>query len=244
MCVKDVKLIKVGTLTIEAFERPDSNLVAMKYFCGVGGGSTITYIETEDRKIIVDTGFEYETDISEGNKERNQKILVEAMGNFGLSPDDIDCVFITHWHRDHFGNIGVFKDAEIIVLKSLADHFGLDFTGVSDDESIAEGVNVLATPGHTEHHASVVLQTERLVYKESFELRGRISGIGSPRIVVAGDAIVSYAYFIQNKVWDYNSDFFSAEKARESIKKISAVADFIIPGHGGLFRNVRKKMEL
>jgi glyoxylase-like metal-dependent hydrolase (beta-lactamase superfamily II) len=77
MCVKDVKLIKIGTLTIEAFERPDSNLVAMKYFCGMGGGSTITYIETEDRKIIVDTG----------------------------------------------------------------------------DESIAEGVNVLATPGHTEHHA-------------------------------------------------------------------------------------------
>ncbi|NQE06725.1 hypothetical protein C5S32_12715 [ANME-1 cluster archaeon GoMg1] len=123
-------------------------------------------------------------------------------------------------------------------------NFGLDFTGVSDDESIAEGVNVLATPGHTEHHASVVLQAERLVYKGSFELRGRISGIGSPRIVVAGDAIVSYAYFIQNKVWDYNSDFFSAEKARESIKKISAVADFIISGHGGLFRNVRKKMEL
>jgi len=42
----------------------------------------------------------------------------------------------------------------------------------------------------------------------------------------------------------YNSDFFSAEKARESIKKISAVADFIIPGHGGLFRNVHKKTEL
>jgi glyoxylase-like metal-dependent hydrolase (beta-lactamase superfamily II) len=84
------------------------------------------------------------------------------MGNFGLSPDDIDCVFITHWHRDHFGNIGVFKDAEIIVLKSLADHFGLDFTGVSDVESIAEGVNVLATPGHTEHHASVVLQISPL----------------------------------------------------------------------------------
>jgi len=34
MCVKDVKLIKIGTLTIEAFERPDSNLVAMKYFVG------------------------------------------------------------------------------------------------------------------------------------------------------------------------------------------------------------------
>lgn len=244
MPVKEVKVIKIGTLTIEAFERADSELVALKYFCGMGGGSNVTYIETEDRKIIVDTGFEYETDTSDRNKERNRKILVEAMSNFGLTPEDIDCVFITHWHRDHFGNIGVFKDAEIIVLKSLADHFGLDFRGVREGEAIADGVKIMATPGHTEHHASVVLQTEGLVYRESFGLSGRISGIGSPCIVLAGDAIVSYSYFLQNKFWDFNSDFFSAVKSRESVKRISAVADFVIPGHGGLFGNLRKGMEL
>lgn len=231
MPVRDIKLIKIGTLAFEEFEQPESTLVAMKHLCGMGGGSNVTYIETEDKKLIVDTGFEYEVDTSERNKERNMKMLREALANFGLKPEDIDLVFMTHLHRDHFGNLGVFKAAEVIALKSLADHFGLDIRVAKAGEEIADGVGVMTTPGHTEHHASLLLQTERIFQNES---------LGSPNIVAAGDAIVSHSYYLQNKFWHYNTDFFSAEKAIESIKELCDVADFIIPGHGGLFKNTRK----
>jgi hypothetical protein len=38
---------------------------------------------------------------------------------------------------------------------------------------------------------------------------GKTIGIGEVRIVVAGDAIVSTSYYLMNRIWNYNSDFYS-----------------------------------
>ena len=44
----------------------------------------------------------------------NRKILVQALDNFGLKPEDIDIVFIIRWHLDHCGNLEIFNGSEII----------------------------------------------------------------------------------------------------------------------------------
>ncbi len=239
MAIRKVKLVKIGTLAFEAFEKPDPAIRIMKYFCGIGTGSNVVYIETDDRNIIVDTGFDYEDDVRGKNSETNRENLIDSLKHHRIVPEDIDSVFITHWHRDHFGNLDVFPDAEIMAHRA---HHRLGFRcrEIGDREEITEGVMVLATPGHTEHHASLVLTLEDIVYQESGGFAGHSSAIKSPCIVVAGDAIVSHSYYLQNKFWDYNSDFFSTKHSIRSQQTISTLADYIIPGHGTVFYNARR----
>ena len=196
MPVKSVKIVKAGNICIEAFEKPQSGILAVKEFCGVGSGSTVTYIES-DVKIIVDMGFDFENVQDVGNVERNRSNLIFALSSFGLKPEDIDVVFITHWHCDHFGNLDVFNHSKILASEGIAKNRGFDCKGVRDGEEIADGVSVIYTPGHTKDHASLLLET-------GYEWRKSI-------IAVAGDAVVSPSYYIMNKVWNYNSDFYSIE---------------------------------
>ena len=239
MAIRKVKLVKIGTLAFEAFEKPDPEIRIMKYFCGIGTGSNVVYIETGDRNIIVDTGFDYEDNFRGENTETNRENLINSLKHHRITPEDIDSVFITHWHRDHFGNLDVFQDAEIMAHHAHR-RLGFRCREVGDREEITEGVMVLATPGHTENHASLVLTLDDIVYQESGGFIGHCVVTKSPCIVVAGDAIVSHSYYLENRFWDYNSDFFSTEHSIRSQQAICELADYIIPGHGTLFYNARR----
>ncbi len=208
-----VKLIKQGNCTLEAIEVPSPLIIDIKYNLGIGGGSNVILIET-DRRLLVDTGFEYESRQEPGDLDRNEKLLIRALADCGYTPDDIDAVFITHWHLDHFGNLRVFPKAEPLASSSLVEKVGLeDFTGVDDGEEIAEKVKVIFTPGHTQEHASLLLDSEI-------------------RVAVAGDAIVSLSYFDKRKLWNYNQDFYSTEEGLSSMERLARSSDLIIPGHG------------
>ncbi|MBE8539678.1 MBL fold metallo-hydrolase [Geoglobus acetivorans] len=233
MAAKTVKIIKRGTVTVEAFEDPQK-APALKKLSGVGGGSTVTLIES-DAKILVDTGFDCEWNPSKYNIMKNEKVLSFALKNFGLKSEDVDIVFITHWHRDHYGNLRLFENCEIVTSKPAVERHGLDFTGARDGKRIADGVWVMYTPGHTVDHASLILETEKMRYTEKGGFGGQIVGIGSVRIAIAGDAVVSESYYLLGKVWRYNQDFYSEKEAMESVRKIESTADYIISGHGGMF---------
>lgn len=235
MYVKSLKIIKQGTLTFDAFEEPDLSLIGLKKIAGIGGGSTVTYIES-DKQILVDTGFDFEENLSKENIKQNNLKLSRSLDYFCIEPEDIDILFITHWHLDHFGNIDLFKNSNI--LTSSTSEPPIDAVGIPDGQYIADGVKVIHTPGHTKDHASLLLKTENLQYSLSTSGGGRIYRTGELNIVVAGDAVVSPFYYYSNRIYNHNQDFFSKETALESVEKIKNVADFIIPGHGGIFRNV------
>jgi glyoxylase-like metal-dependent hydrolase (beta-lactamase superfamily II) len=183
----------------------------------------------------VDTGFDFEEDPSKDNIKQNNAKLTQSLDHFGLKADDIDIVFITHWHWDHFGNIDLFKNSEILTSNTAEPP--IDVVGIPDGQYIADGVKVIHTPGHTKDHASLLLKTENLQYSLSTGSGGRIYRTGELNIVVAGDAVVSPLYYYSNRIYDYNQDFFNKEASLESVEKIKNVADFIISGHGGIFRN-------
>ena len=230
MPVRKIKIVKNGTLTVEAFEEPSLKDISLKNLCGIGGNSSVVFIES-DAKILVDTGFEEDLSV-----EMNENLLINDLKRFGIKPEDIDAVFITHWHLDHFGNLPVFKESEILTSKTAVERFNLDYKGVKDGERIADGVRVMYTPGHTIDHASLLVRTENLRYSVRGAHGGRLIGIGEVNIAIAGDAVVSSSYYITGKVWKFNSDFYSEEEAIRSIKRLEEVADYIIPGHGGMFR--------
>ena len=65
-------------------------------------------------------------------------------------------------------------------------------------------------------------------------------GIGEVTVAAAGDAILTPSFYMGEQIWTQNRDFAGADVAKASVKKLTDQADYIIPGHGDMFRNVRK----
>jgi N-acyl homoserine lactone hydrolase len=122
--------------------------------------------------ILVDTGVGYPTELVQEWKVVNRH-AADALAEHGLSPADVRIVINSHLHFDHCGQNAVFKHAPFYVQRSELDRARraetvaaqwFDFAGarfelIDGDAQIAEGVRVVATPGHTVGHQSVIVDT-------------------------------------------------------------------------------------
>ena len=120
--------------------------------------------------ILVDTGVGWGNDKLLREWQVVNREMADAMAEHDLSPADVKIVINSHLHFDHCGQNAVFKHAPFYVQRSeLAraredgftiqwfDFAGARFEVVDGDAEIAEGVRVVATPGHTIGHQSVVV---------------------------------------------------------------------------------------
>lgn len=120
--------------------------------------------------IMVDTGVGWPTELVAEWKVVNRH-MADAMAEHDLSPADVRIVINSHLHFDHCGQNAVFKHAPFYIQRSeLArarrqekttsewfDFAGARFELLDGDAEIAEGVRVVATPGHTAGHQSVIV---------------------------------------------------------------------------------------
>ena len=120
--------------------------------------------------ILVDTGVGWPDDMLKDWKIVNRH-AADAMAEHDLSPADVRIVINTHLHFDHCGQNAVFQHApfyiqrpeldrarrEETVASQWFDFAGARFELVDGDAEIAEGVRVVATPGHTVGHQSVIV---------------------------------------------------------------------------------------
>lgn len=133
--------------------------------------------------------------------------LISALKKEGLTPAKIDYVINTHAHFDHISNNYLFPCPKILYGSVwYADGTLDDYKTVEDIEIPC--VHIIPAPGHKEEHISVVVKIKNSTY------------------VIAGDAIRENA--IRNKT-------VSAIEI-ESARKILALADVIIPGHGRIIQ--------
>ncbi len=122
--------------------------------------------------ILVDTGVGWPDDMLKDWKIVNRH-AADVMAEHDLSPADVRIVINTHLHFDHCGQNAVFKHAPFYIQRpelerarrdeTVAarwfDFAGARFELVDGDAQIAEGVRVVATPGHTVGHQSVLVDT-------------------------------------------------------------------------------------
>ena len=101
----DKKPMAEVKVLIEGYTTADSTESGEEKTC-----PTITLIKDGDNKIIVDPGV-----------LDSQKILVDKLREEGLSVNDINIVFITHSHIDHYRNIGMFPEAKTLEYYGLWD---------------------------------------------------------------------------------------------------------------------------
>lgn len=97
--------------------------------------------------------------------------LGEALGRHGVRVDDIGTVITSHLHFDHCGQNNRFAGARVLVQRAEVEAAtaplytvpawafppGIDLTVLDGDSDVATGVTVIATPGHTPGHQSVLI---------------------------------------------------------------------------------------
>lgn len=175
--------------------------------------SSTTLIEDSGKKILVDPGI-------------NRELLLKKLRENNLTPNDIDIVFMTHYHPDHVFLASMFEKAMIADGDTIYE---------KDNETGYEGkvpgtdLEVVLTPGHAHEHAVLVANTDK------------------GKIVVAADVFwwndqekqqTDDAETLINKEDPFTKD---REALKESRKKVLEIADWIIPGHGKMFRNPKRK---
>jgi len=193
-------------LLIEGYAKQTDN--------GWMASSNVIYIKDNDKKIIIDPGI-------------NKSLLLKNLKNRGLTPAEINIVFLTHYHPDHSYLSAIFKNAKLVDGYYLYEE---------DKEILYEGkipgtnLKIIHTPGHSTEHSSILIKT-----KEG-------------NIAIAGDLF----WWTQNEKQNTNnlSELLNrndhvaenVEQLRLSREKVLSVADWIIPGHGKIFKNPKKKI--
>jgi N-acyl homoserine lactone hydrolase len=157
-----------------------------------------------------------------------------ALSAAGVSPADVEYVLLTHLHWDHAGNCDLFPEATVLVQeqelryaiapgrffrKSFLSPLGgwgvppyivpnLDV--VRGSVEIAPGLRVEPSPGHTPGSQAIVAAT------------------ADGTFAIAGDSALTYA----NVEADIPPGFHtSVDDAVDSIDRLAALADSILPSH-------------
>jgi len=159
-------------------------------------------------------------------------LLSKALALRNLSPEDIDCVVLSHWHHDHSANLSMFS-GELVLGKNELD-FGREVYGEEDIKAkihkyrliteidstyeICKGVSVLHTPGHTPGSISLLIHDE--------------FGITA----VMGDSIMTQSEWFNDDAfshWYTPEQLQSLKEVKNTVTRMKPIS--IIPGHDRRF---------
>ncbi|XP_056639837.1 metallo-beta-lactamase domain-containing protein 1 [Diorhabda sublineata] len=150
----------------------------------------------------------------------DEEKLLNALNEEGIYANDIKFVISTHGHSDHIGCNHLFKSATHIVGYSVShrdEYFTEPDFRNNEEYVINEHVKVVPTPGHTLQDVTVLVET--------------VDGL----IAVTGDLFEKYEDLDDDCVW-LNAGSDSETLQRENRRKILDIADYIVPGHGAMFK--------
>jgi N-acyl homoserine lactone hydrolase len=150
-----------------------------------------------------------------------QDELDSQLMRLGIRPEDVSKVVLTHLHGDHTDGLKFFPANEIIVNEAeyrkpygnLATTYPkwfnptlvnfsknrIDFFDRAYPLTKSEDVLLISTPGHTHHHASVLVKTD------------------NGHILFAGDTSYKHQQLLDNKFAGSNIDFAQTQKTYSNI---------------------------
>lgn len=181
---------------------------AKKLERGWVANSTACLVTSGGKKIITDPGC-------------NRTALLEALKKEGLATGDIDYVFLSHCHPDHILLAGIFENAKFVTYDSNLIYHNDSLTEF-DVHLLGPDIEIIQTPGHVLEHISLLVNTDE------------------GKVAIAGDVI--WWLDDEEQKFDINQKDHSQAKGKnmetliESRKKLIKLADYIIPGHGKMFK--------
>jgi len=189
---------------------------------GITSQPTVTLVKTDGLNILIDPGW-----LDPGRPDR----LLGDLHYFNLKPKDIDEIFVTHWHHDHWNGIFLFPKAKIfyagigasVVKKHLRDNSdSRELVRLCEGDDWHTGMDIISTIGHTSHDHSVRMRWNNKIY------------------IASGDAVMSKMYYETKTFFPNHRVDKHRDELLASYDKIVNQADFIIPGHDTPFYNYRK----
>ncbi len=128
-------------------------------------------IRHPDGDVLFDTGFGFGSDELEERYHPRSRRLDEVLGEAGIGIPDLKAVANCHLHVDHAGQNAAVKGIPTFVqhaewelahntehtILEWIDYPGADYRLLDGDHEIAPGLRLIATPGHTAGHQSMVV---------------------------------------------------------------------------------------
>ena len=152
----------------------------------------------------------------------NEEMLRCLDAHAGLKPKDIDVVYITHAHSDHFDGIHYFPAArwctgmeERDILGKMLDARKLDGNKLEGlREKLTPNIQVVPLPGHTMGSTGLLFDGPE------------------GKVLVAGDSVMTREFF------EHQKGYFKSESQAASTKTIQWISkhtDIVVPGHDNYF---------
>ena len=187
------------------------------------GWGTVVLVETDGVRLLVDCGF-----------QGDRPLVLSRLAELGCRPEDIDLVFLTHFHYDHVLNVDLFTRARFLMSRIEHDYVArsgwreandpyvpawllghivdrLDL--IEDSREILPGLTALALPGHTPGLTGLLMQDSKTL--------------------IASDGVKNGWELVHNVP---PPCFHSPEAALAGYEKARSTAEAIIPGHDRPFR--------
>lgn len=134
--------------------------------------------------------------------------ILEPLRALGVDAETVTDVVISHHHPDHTINVGLFANARV------HDHWAMYdgdrwYNRACEGVELAEGVRLLATPGHTPQDLTTLVDTD------------------------GGTVALTHLWWFEGMAGDPRAtDLDSLLRHRD---RVLEVADVIVPGHGRAF---------
>jgi glyoxylase-like metal-dependent hydrolase (beta-lactamase superfamily II) len=140
-----------------------------------------------------------------------RSLILDPMRELGVAPEAVTHVFLSHHHPDHTINVALFQNAEVVDFWArYVDDLWLDMPG--DGYRLSPKSELWLTPGHTLEDASLIVQADDGVYA------------------------MTHLWWHADRTPEIDPVADDQDALEQSRKRVLAVADVVIPGHGGAFR--------
>jgi N-acyl homoserine lactone hydrolase len=163
-----LRSVAIQQIRLAEFELPD--------FHPEAPGTDTVYgflVRDRDASILVDTGVGIGSALIDRLYKPRRIELADALAEAGVSIREITAVVNTHLHFDHCGNNRLFPGVPIFVqaaeleaaqqshytVPEWVDFPGANYARVNGACSLSENLELLATPGHTPGHQSMLVRS-------------------------------------------------------------------------------------
>ncbi|NRG18991.1 N-acyl homoserine lactonase family protein [Rhizobiales bacterium] len=205
----------------------------------------IWLIRNENRMIVVDTGYDEEEGIRRGRPVLRDPAV--CLADFGVDPDAVETVVVTHLHYDHAGSLDRFANARFHLQEAemayatgpcmchqalnhpfTADHVCQMVRKVYSGRvvfhdgvgSVAPGVEVHALGGHSRGLQCVRVKTN------------------AGWLVLASDASHYYENFRRRKLFPIVENAEAMLEGFRRLPLLASNAKLVVPGHDPLVRQI------
>lgn len=199
--------------------------------------SYVYLVENGETNILVDASFSSVEDLKQHSPDmyiKRDKGIPECLSEYGLTPEDINLVVLTHLHWDHAGTFLEYPNAQVICQKAeyewMEKHHSWEigyvgwfaerllknkacFEFVDGSVNLLPGISLILCGGHTAGSQMVLVDTPK--------------GL----VLITGDNVMRYENLERNIPVGLFCDIYECMRALELGKKESTLC---LPSHDWL----------